>query len=73
VNPNAEFSVSNPAPMAERPKPPSDLLEFQLRAAAQGWMVRLPSPDPDWELPDPVDLGGESIGQMVVRLRRAEP
>lgn len=62
---------------AHRPIPPSihapDLIAFQRRAAEQGWMVRLPAHEPDWELPEPVELDGESLGDMVVRLRRAEP
>jgi hypothetical protein len=52
---------------------PADLLAFQRRAAEAGWHVRLASPDPDWELPEPVDLGGISLSEMVVRLRRDEP
>lgn len=50
-----------------------DLLAFQRRAADQGWPVRLPSPEPDWSLPEPVDLKGLSLGDTVVRLRRADP
>lgn len=62
---------------ALEPDPPSehapDLLAFQQRAAEQNWPVRLPSLNPNWELPEPVDLKGLSLGDMVVRLRRAEP
>lgn len=66
--------MRKPAPQpVSPPTHPPDLLAFQKRAAEQGWMVRLPSPEPDWELPKPVDLGGDSLGDMVVRLRRAEP
>jgi hypothetical protein len=66
--------MSNPAPK-RKPAPPHapDLLAFQRRAEEQGWMVRLPSPGPDWELPAPVDLSGDSLGDMVVRLRRVDP
>jgi hypothetical protein len=74
-NPQREYvRMSKPAPKP-RPEPrhAPDLLAFQRRAAEQGWMVRLPSVDPDWELPEPVDLDGASLGDMVVRLRRAEP
>lgn len=66
--------MSNPAPKRKpTPRHAPDLLEFQRRAEEQGWMVRLPSPEPDWELPAPVDLSGGSLGDMVVRLRRVEP
>lgn len=66
--------MSNPAPKAEPSlEHGSDLLAFQRRAAQIGLHVRLPSLNPDWDLPEPVDLGGASLGDMVVRLRRAEP
>lgn len=66
--------MSPPAPK-RKPTPPHapDLLAFQRRAEEQGWMVRLPSPEPDWDLPAPVDLRGGSLGDMVVRLLRVEP
>lgn len=57
---------------ARNPGHPPDLLAFQQRAAAANWPIRLPSLDPDWDLPEPVDLKGLSLGDMVVRLRRAE-
>lgn len=66
--------MSNPAPEPlSKPEHAPDLLAFRRRAAEQGWMVRLPSPAPDWQLPEPVDLSGGSVGDMVVRLRRADP
>jgi hypothetical protein len=66
--------MSDPAPKAEpKLEHAPDILAFQRRAAEQGWAVRLPSLNPNWDLPDAVDLGGASLGDMVVRLRRAEP
>jgi hypothetical protein len=66
--------MSNPAPKAEpNLEHAPDLLAFQRRAAEAGLHVRLPSPNPNWDLPEPVDLGGASLGDMVVRLRRADP
>jgi hypothetical protein len=66
--------MGNPAPTAEpNLEHTPDLVEFQRRAAEIRLHVRLPSPDPDWDLPEPVDLGGASLGDMVVRLRRADP
>lgn len=56
-----------------RPQHAPDLLELQRRAAEQGLHLRLPSLNPNWELPEPVDLGGISVSEMIVRLRRAEP
>jgi hypothetical protein len=56
----------------EIPEHAPDLLAFQQRAAAANWPIRLPSRDPAWDLPAPVDLKGRSLGDMVVRLRRAE-
>ena len=51
----------------------SDLLAFQRRAREQGWPVQLPAPSPEWALPEPVDLDGASLGDIVVRLRRGGP
>jgi hypothetical protein len=34
--------------------------------------VQLPSLNPNWDLPEPIDLGGVSLSEMVVRLRRGE-
>jgi hypothetical protein len=66
--------MSNPARNRRlAPQHAPDLLAFQRRAAEHGWAVQLPSLEPDWELPEPVDLAGGSLGDMVVRLRRAEP
>jgi len=66
--------MSDPAPKAKpNLEHAPDLLAFQRRAADLGVHVRLPSPNPDWDLPEPVDLGGASLGDMVVRLRRVEP
>lgn len=50
-----------------------DLLALQRCAAEQGLTIQLATFDPDWELPEPVDLGGISVSDMIVRLRRAEP
>ena len=47
-----------------------DLLRFQQRAKEQGWAVRLPSLQPCCDLPEPLDLGGASLGDAVVQLRR---
>jgi hypothetical protein len=60
----------NPDP---QPQHAPDLLELQRRAAEQGLTLQLATFDPDWELPEPVDLGGVSVSEMIVRLRRAEP
>ena len=66
--------VSNPALEAEPDlEHAPDLLAFQRRAAEIGLHVRLPSPNPDWDLPGPIDLDGATLGDMVVRLRRAGP
>ena len=57
----------------DAPQHPPELLEFQRRMAEQGVHVRLSSAGPDRELPEPIDLGGVSLGEMVIRLRRCEP
>jgi hypothetical protein len=69
-----EERMTNPAPETDpNLEHAPDLLVFQRRAADLGLQVRLPAPNPDWDLPEPVDLGGASLGDMVVRLRRADP
>jgi hypothetical protein len=54
------------------PQHAPDLLEFQRRMEEQGVQVKLPSLNPNWELPEPIDLGGASLSDMVIRLRRGE-
>jgi hypothetical protein len=58
--------------IADEPQQPPDLLEFQRRMAQRGMRVQLPSLKPNWDLPEPIDLGGVSLSEMVVRLRRGE-
>ena len=66
--------MSDRAPKVDPgPDYPPDLLALQRRTAAHGLNIRLPSLNPDWELPEPVDLGGISVSEMVVRLRRGNP
>lgn len=55
------------------PQHPPEVLEFARRAAEEGMIVQLPSPGAGHDLPEPVDLGGVSLSEMVVRLRRCEP
>jgi hypothetical protein len=50
-----------------------DLLALQRRAAEQGLTIQLAMFDPDWELPEPVDLGGISVSDMIVRCGAPEP
>ena len=57
---------------ADEPRHPPDLLDFQRRMAEQVMTVQLPSLNPNWDLPEPIDLGGVSLSEMVVRLRRGE-
>ncbi len=66
--------MNRPSPNhVTQPEHAPDLLALQWRVAEQGLTLRLPSLNPDWQLPEPVDLGGISVSEMIVRLRRAEP
>lgn len=66
--------MDKPCPnLDSQPQHAPDLLALQRRAAEQGLTIRLATFDPEWELPEPVDLGGISVSDMIVRLRRAEP
>lgn len=51
----------------------ADLLAFARRAAEQGILVQLPALGRAEDLPEPVDMGGVSLSDMVVQLRRCEP
>ena len=66
--------MSDPAPKAESNQELAPhLLAFQRQTAGIGLHVRDPSPNPDWDLPGVIDLDGATLGDMVVRIRRAEP
>lgn len=51
------------------PHPP-EWLQFQRAMAARGLTVMLPTVDPNWTLPEPMEVEGETASQAVVRLRR---
>jgi hypothetical protein len=49
------------------------LREFRRRMAEQGMIVRMATAGPDWEPPVTLDLPGDELSAMVVRLRREGP
>ena len=57
---------TNPPP----PPHPPEWLQFQREMAARGLTVKLPTVNPDWKLPEPIEVEGETASQVVIRLRR---
>jgi hypothetical protein len=51
------------------PHPP-EWLQFQAQMAARGLTVKLPTVYPNWTLPEPMEVEGETASQAVIRLRR---
>ncbi len=47
--------------------------EFRRRMAEQGMIVRMATAGPDWEPPITLDISGDELSAMVVRLRREGP
>jgi hypothetical protein len=43
--------------------------EFRRRMAERGITVRLPTPNPDWTLPDPLPIDADELSRFVVELR----
>ena len=48
---------------------PEDLAVFQRRMWDCGIQVRLPDAGPDFGLPEPIHIEGESLSDTVIRLR----
>jgi hypothetical protein len=48
------------------------LREFRRRMAEQGLIVRMANAPPDWEPGITLDIPGDELSAMVVRLRRGE-
>jgi hypothetical protein len=48
---------------------PADLLVLQRRLANAGVQVRLPTARSGYRLPEPWEMGGDSLTDTVVRLR----
>lgn len=53
---------------------PPDLARLKRLCEARGVTVRLPVFDPDWELPEPIELPeGVSLSDIIIRNRGREP
>lgn len=48
------------------------LRDFRRRMAEQGLIVRMGSPQPDWEPGVTLNVPADELSEMVVRLRRGE-
>jgi hypothetical protein len=70
--------VSTPAPRHtsdEEPEvdPEQFLRNFRRRMAEKGLIMRMATAGPDWEPPVTLDIPGDELSAMVVRLRRGGP
>ncbi|HEX2202158.1 MAG TPA: hypothetical protein VHG91_02615 [Longimicrobium sp.] len=53
---------------------PPDLARLKRLCEASGVTVRLPTFDPNWELPEPIPLpDGVSLSDIIIRNRGREP
>jgi hypothetical protein len=57
-------------PNTPPPPHPPEWLQFQREMAERGLTVKLPTVNPDWTLPEPIEVEGELASQAVIRLRR---
>lgn len=67
--------MSNPAVDSQSDKMPEDPQawreEFRRRMAERGVVVQLPTPDPNWTLPEPLPIDADEISRFVVELRES--
>jgi hypothetical protein len=63
-------AIVNDTPNTPPSPHPPEWLQFQREMAARGLTVKLPTVDPNWTLPDPIEVEGELASQAVIRLRR---
>jgi organic radical activating enzyme len=50
-----------------------DLIELRDRMAADGVRIRIPRLDSKWELPEPIEVEGETASEILIRWRHAPP
>jgi hypothetical protein len=73
--PEPRETMTNAAPVSNYDEVPMDPLawreEFRRRMAERGILVRLPMPDPNWTLPEPLPIDADEMSRFVVELRRS--
>jgi hypothetical protein len=68
--PVPEASVEPPTHKPIRQHSP-ELLAMKRRAAEMGIEIRLPTPNPNWEPPEPLPFPADVVSRIVVQQRRS--
>lgn len=50
-----------------------DLVALRDRLAAKGVRIRIPKKGVKWELPEPIEVEGETASEILIRWRHAPP
>jgi hypothetical protein len=62
-----------PAPArAEEPQYAPDLVALRDRMAEDGIHIRIPRIGAKWDLPEPIEVDGETASEILIRWRHAE-
>lgn len=66
-------SEASAEPTAEQPvrQHSPELLAMKRRAAEMGIEIRLPTPNPNWEPPEPLPIPADVVSRIVVQQRRS--
>lgn len=68
--------MNHPDELQNKPAEPEyaqDLIELRDRMAADGVHIRIPRADAKWELPEPIEVEGETASEILIRWRHAPP
>lgn len=68
-------AMSKP-PLEDKPDEPEyaqDLIELRDRLAAEGVHIQIPRLGAKWELPEPIEVEGETASEILIRWRHAPP
>lgn len=58
---------------APEPEYAQDLIELRDRLAADGVRIQIPRLNAKWELPEPIEVEGETASEILIRWRHAPP
>ena len=63
------------APPGTPPEPEyaQDLIALRDRLAADGIHIQIPRLDAKWDLPEPIEVEGETASEILIRWRHAPP
>jgi hypothetical protein len=66
------MSTPNPDPN-EEPEYEQYWIELRDRMAADGVHIQIPRRNARWELPEPIEVEGETASEILIRWRHAPP